>query len=80
MESVGFFANEPWSEQLIDLIETFSAGRNDVSVWELKVFLLVVFRRRLGLNVVVYADVAQFLFDVTNKPPLHSSRESIRVQ
>jgi len=38
---VGFFANETWLEQCIDAVGTFSADRNDVSVWKLMGFLLV---------------------------------------
>ena len=42
---------------------------NDVFVWEHVGLLLVDYRRGFELCVVIRADVAQFLFDVTNKPP-----------
>ena len=63
--SVGFFANETWLEQYIDAAGTFSADRNDVSVWELVCFLLVDVRRTFELCVVIRARAAQFHFDIT---------------
>ena len=68
--SVGFFANETWLEQYIDAAGTFSADRNDVSVWELVCFLLVDVRRTFELCVVIRARAAQFHFDITNSLPL----------
>ena len=41
--------------------ETFGADSDEVSVWELTGLLLVGFRRRFELRVVVHANVAQFL-------------------
>ena len=42
----------------------------DVSVWELTGLLLVDFRRRFELCVVIHANAAQFLFDITSNLPL----------
>ena len=56
-------------------METFSADRNDVSVWELLGLLLVDFRREFELCVVIRAKAAQFLFDLTSNLPLCGGSE-----
>ena len=58
--SAGFLANETWLEQYINAMETLGAINDDVSVWELVGLVLVDFRRRFELCVVIRAKAAQF--------------------
>ena len=49
--------------------ETFSAEKDDVSVWEIISLNLVgTFQGRFEPSVVVQRHVAEFLFDITNDP------------
>ena len=56
---------------------TFGANNDDVSVWELVGFLLDGFRRRSELCVVIRANVAPFLFDLTSNIPLCGGSERV---
>ena len=51
-------------------METSSADRDDVSVWELVGLLRVDFRNRFQLCVVIQTNVPQFLDDIPNNLPL----------
>ena len=58
-------------------METSSADSDEASVWELRGLLLVGFRRRLELCVVIQANVAQFLFDIPSNLPLCGGSEGV---
>ena len=77
VESAGFFAEETWLEQYVDAMETCGTDRNDLSVWELKGFLLVGLRRRFEPSVVIHATVAQFLFNIPSTLPLSGGSEGV---
>ena len=62
--------NEIWQEQHFCATKMFGADGDEVFVWRLVGLLLVHFRGRFMHCVVIRADEAQFLFDVTNKPSL----------
>ena len=66
-----------WNNQYIDATETFSADRGDVSVSEPIGLILVDFRRRFDLCVVIRADVAQFPTDVPSNFPLCGGSERV---
>ena len=68
-ESAGFFARQTWLVPCVSLTETFSADSGDVFVWEHVGLLLVNFRKRFELCVVIYTDVAQLLHDITKQSP-----------
>ena len=59
-----------WPEEYFSAMETFSADRHDVSVWELVCLLRVNFRNRFQLCVVIQTNVTQFLDDIPNNLPL----------
>ena len=77
VDSVGFCASGIWLEKHFRATETHSADKNEVSVRENIGFLLVGFRRRLELNVVIHAEVAQHLMNVVNRPLLRDSKEGV---
>ena len=57
-------------EQNFDATETFSTDHADVSVWEHVGLLLVKFRSRFKLCVVIQTDVTQLLLDTPSDLPL----------
>ena len=58
-------------------METFGADRDDVSVWELVGLLLVKFRNRFVLCVVIQTNVGQILFDIPSNIPLCDGSEGV---
>ena len=60
-ESAGFFAGETWLEKYLRATETFGTDSGDV--W--------------GLCVVIHANVAQFLFDITTNLLLCDDRVKV---
>ena len=77
VESAGFFNGETWLEQHFHAMETFSADSDEVSVRENVGLLLVGFRRRFELCVVIHANVAQFLFDIPSNHPICGGSEEV---
>ena len=65
--SASRFANEIWQEQNFRATKKFRADGDEVFVWRLVGLLFVHFRGRVVFCVVIRAEVAQFLFDFTNK-------------
>ena len=53
------------------------ADRDDVSVWELVGLLLVEFRNRFVLCVVIQTNVGQILFDIPSNLPLTGGGEGV---
>ena len=74
---LAFFVNETWLEQHVSAMETFSADRDDVSVWKHAGLLLVNFRSRLELCVATNTGVAQLLFDIPSYLPLPGGSEGV---
>ena len=75
VESAGFFANDTWMEKHFRSTETFGPIKDDVSVWELVGLILLDFRRRFELCVVIGDKKAQFLADIPSNIQLCGGSE-----
>ena len=77
MDSAGLFTGESRLEQHFRATGNVRNDSDDVSVWENVGLLLVKFRGRFVLCVVIQANVAQFLADITNNLALSGGSERV---